>query len=90
MNIEIGHPDSHKCQTSLDGNWVVFTCPLCEDYERRVNRVTGEVKSMEGIKLPGNWKQMSNYEKEVFIQSVPKHHGTFIPVGLDTNLYNPN
>ena len=90
MEIEINHsPDSHKCQTSLDGNWVVFTCDEC-GYEHRVNRVTGESKTIEAVRLPMDWDTYTPYEKELFTKSVPKHHGVFIPVGLDAGLYNPN
>ncbi len=37
--------NSHKCYGEMEGDWVVFRCPVCEDYERRVNFKTGEMKS---------------------------------------------
>jgi hypothetical protein len=45
--IEIGSskgPEHHKCKGSLEGDWIVFKCPICQDYERRINRTTGEMK----------------------------------------------
>lgn len=32
----------HECESYSDGEWIIFRCPLCEDYERRVNPRTGE------------------------------------------------
>jgi hypothetical protein len=36
------NPDTHPCETHRDGDWIVFTCPKCADFERRLNYVTGE------------------------------------------------
>ena len=37
--------NDHKCYSETEGDWVVFHCPLCPDYERRVNSKTGEMKT---------------------------------------------
>ena len=36
--------DSHTCESYRDGDWIVFLCPQCEGYERRMNWRTGEMK----------------------------------------------
>ncbi|KAA3612183.1 MAG: hypothetical protein DWQ05_19465 [Calditrichaeota bacterium] len=33
----------HPCNSIRHGDWVVFKCPLCPDYERRINWRTKEV-----------------------------------------------
>ena len=35
---------NHECDAVMEGDWVVFRCPICKDYERRINTVTGETK----------------------------------------------
>jgi hypothetical protein len=32
----------HQCESYRDEDWVVFRCPICLDYERRINPGTGE------------------------------------------------
>lgn len=32
--------NSHRCIGEIVGDWIVFTCPLCAGYERRLHRVT--------------------------------------------------
>jgi hypothetical protein len=42
--IEFGPPsgpDHHECTSTRDGDWIVFLCPRCPDYERRINWRTG-------------------------------------------------
>ena len=34
----------HKCFGEREGNWVIFRCPVCDDFERRIHLKTGEVK----------------------------------------------
>ncbi len=33
----------HTCVSHREGNWIVFTCPQCSAYERRLNFQTGEM-----------------------------------------------
>jgi len=40
--------DQHECDSYIEGDWVVFRCPICKDYERRINAVTGEMKVKNG------------------------------------------
>ena len=39
-------PDTtnHVCTSQRTGDWIVFRCHQCEDYERRINWRTGEMK----------------------------------------------
>ena len=34
----------HKCDARLEDDWVIFTCPKCADYERRLNYQTGTMQ----------------------------------------------
>ena len=45
--ITLGDNDEnkHKCYAERDGDWVVFRCTLCRDFERRINLVTRQMKS---------------------------------------------
>ncbi|MFK7847341.1 MAG: hypothetical protein AB8G77_18745 [Rhodothermales bacterium] len=36
--------DEHACESYRDGDWIVFLCPQCETYERRLNWRTGDMK----------------------------------------------
>ena len=40
--------DIHSCTVSLDGDWIVWRCPFCRDYERRLNWQTGEMSVRRG------------------------------------------
>jgi len=31
-----------------EGDYIIFTCPLCKDYERRINWKTGKVTVKKG------------------------------------------
>ena len=46
MEIQIQPVDKeremHACTTSREGDWIVFTCPHCEEYENRINFKTKE------------------------------------------------
>ena len=48
MNIDFeidGHPQSmHTCEGKREGDWIVFTCPHCPEYENRINFRTKERK----------------------------------------------
>jgi hypothetical protein len=35
--------DQHECDSVTEGDWVIFRCPICRDYERKINAVTGEM-----------------------------------------------
>ncbi|RMG27422.1 MAG: hypothetical protein D6730_07250 [Bacteroidetes bacterium] len=45
--LNFGDLDSiptHACEAHRSGDWIVFRCAECPDYERRINWRTGEVK----------------------------------------------
>lgn len=37
--------EKHACESHLEGDWIIWTCRNCGDYERRLNWRTGETKS---------------------------------------------
>jgi hypothetical protein len=39
----------HSCVVTHEGDWAIFKCPICKDYERRINLKTGAMKSNIGI-----------------------------------------
>lgn len=39
------HTENHSCESHLRGDWIIWTCPECEGYERRLNWRTGEMKA---------------------------------------------
>jgi hypothetical protein len=38
----------HTCTAKREGDWAIFSCPLCPGFERRMNLRTGVVKIREG------------------------------------------
>ena len=40
--------DRHQCESYRDGDWIIFTCPKCLNYERRLNWRTGEMMVKDG------------------------------------------
>lgn len=38
-----GLKDAHQCTSFRQGDTIVWKCPLCIGYERRLNLVTGEM-----------------------------------------------
>jgi hypothetical protein len=46
MEIKFNHSSDtevHECESHRKGDWIIFRCPLCPDYERRMNWRTGEM-----------------------------------------------
>ena len=39
---------THRCESKREGDWIVFTCKQCPDYERRYNYKTGVMKVRSG------------------------------------------
>jgi hypothetical protein len=39
-----GNPSTHQCEQRIEGDWVIFTCPICKDYERRINLKSKEMQ----------------------------------------------
>lgn len=48
ININAFNEDQHQCIGHREGDWIIFHCPLCKDYERRINWKTHEVKVRRG------------------------------------------
>jgi hypothetical protein len=43
--IVIDAEAAHECEARVEGEWVVYTCPKCPAYERRINQRTDEMTS---------------------------------------------
>ncbi|MBK6931288.1 MAG: hypothetical protein IPH12_10645 [Saprospirales bacterium] len=43
-----GDTPKHTCTARRDGVWVVFSCPLCPGFERRMNIQTGVMRVKPG------------------------------------------
>lgn len=46
QSFDFLEPDAalvHQCDSYRKGDWIVFRCPSCHDYERKINWKTGEV-----------------------------------------------
>ena len=35
----------HECTVTREGDWAIFRCPHCPDYERIINLCTGDMKT---------------------------------------------
>lgn len=42
--------NAHVCDASIEDQWIVFTCPQCENYRRKMHLETGEMI----VEKPGN------------------------------------
>jgi len=40
--------ETHHCTSHREGDWIVWRCPQCDRYERRLNARTGEMKTTRG------------------------------------------
>ena len=38
----------HQCIGHKEGDWIIFTCPVCKDYQRLINCVTKQVTVRKG------------------------------------------
>lgn len=49
LNFRINDaPQRHQCVVRRDGDWIIFTCPQCEGYERRLHLFDGKTTVQEG------------------------------------------
>lgn len=37
--------EQHECSAIRDGDWIIYRCSKCRDYERRYNWRTGQMKT---------------------------------------------
>lgn len=49
FNLGNQSANQHVCQSQRDGDWIIFTCSKCPDYERRVNWRTGQMSVTHGL-----------------------------------------
>jgi hypothetical protein len=63
--------DQHECDSVMEGDWIIFRCRICPDYERRINTVTGETEVKNDSTIvrhtgrhihssPGDYKMLMN------------------------------
>ncbi len=48
MKIKFNTPtdrETHVCESYRNGEWIIFKCPKCPDYEQRLNWQTGKIKT---------------------------------------------
>lgn len=38
----------HPCTARREGDWIIFTCPQCDGYERRLNIRSGKISLSPG------------------------------------------
>jgi hypothetical protein len=48
--IVIDAEAAHECEARVEDEWVVYTCPKCPAYERRINQRTDEMTA-SGMQL---------------------------------------
>lgn len=59
--------DHHECKSFRNGDWIIFRCPECPDYERRLNWRTGEMKvKNDNPEINHKGQYFPNEYKEVF------------------------
>jgi len=37
--------ETHKCTSYKEGDWIVFKCPICLQYERRLNLINNRMRT---------------------------------------------
>lgn len=48
LHIEGLADSTHHCTSHREGDWIIWRCPHCADYERRFNWQTGQMKVERG------------------------------------------
>jgi hypothetical protein len=38
--------ETHECESYRTGEWIIFKCPRCTGYEKRLNWQTGQMKTI--------------------------------------------
>ena len=70
LNIEFSaKEDAHTCEVSVEEQWIVFTCPQCQNYRRKMHQETGEMV----VEKPGD-PQITHrgmYINPLILQTVP-------------------
>jgi len=65
--------ETHHCTSHREGDWIVWRCPQCDRYERRLNARTGEMKTQRGgseARHTGMSTSVQNMEALTRIQSL--------------------
>lgn len=51
MQLKLGGGQSethHECESRREGDWLIFSCPHCPDYQRKYHLVSGEMQVRPG------------------------------------------
>lgn len=40
--------EEHRCIGHKEGDWIIFICPVCKQYQRSINCVTRQVVVIQG------------------------------------------
>ena len=65
LHIQGIAPDVHYCTSHREGPWIIWRCPVCQDYERRFNLETGQMRCVgheSGIVHTGTSSAAQNME----------------------------
>ncbi len=42
LNVQFSSPEiTHTCEAKIEGKWIVFTCPQCREYRRKMHQENG-------------------------------------------------
>jgi hypothetical protein len=45
IEFDASEEGKHVCTSKKVGDWIIYRCPLCPDYQRKYNLKTGEMKT---------------------------------------------
>ena len=69
MEFNFDHEEDaehHICETFRDGDWIIFRCSKCPDYERRLNWRTQEMKVQNSNTISHIGKYFPEEYREAF------------------------
>lgn len=47
--------ERHECEAVRIGDWIIYRCPRCSDYEHRYNWRTGNIKTQGSASKVHHW-----------------------------------
>lgn len=50
--VKMSETETHECVGFREGDWMIFKCPICHDYERRLNWKTGKMRTKSDPENP--------------------------------------
>ena len=52
LTVEMTPTQTHECTGFREGDWMIFKCTICHDYERRLNWRTGRMTTKSDPENP--------------------------------------